>query len=235
MNNKQIFITGTDTEVGKTLVTAALTVALQNAGRSAIALKPVAAGCERQCGELRNDDALLLLETMCKAINPPPTYAEINPIALRNPLAPHIAARQEGQSLSVRTLLRACPLDKIRDKYTADTLLIEGAGGWLVPLNDTETFADYAVAAKLDVVLVVKMQLGCINHALLTRQAILASGLKLLGWVANGTPRPMTAYRENLATLKRVLEVPLIAEIPWLSGDDMARQASKWVRLDALT
>jgi dethiobiotin synthetase len=157
-------------------------------------------------------------------------YSSINPIALKSPVAPHIAAAEEGRQLSVDILQKACPLEGYAQEY----ILIEGAGGWLVPLNRTETFADYASAQGLEVILVVGMKLGCINHALLTADNIRARGLKLSGWVANFIDPEMQQQQENLATLAVRLQCPLVAEFPLFAEDNAIESASKYVKLQHL-
>ncbi|TQV72951.1 dethiobiotin synthase [Aliikangiella marina] len=226
MASAPFFITGTDTEVGKTFFTASLIGALQAAGKTVSAFKPVAAGCEIVDGLPRNDDAL----TLIAALDDKPDYERVNPFALKQPIAPHIAAIQEGVELSVEAVAKACPVNKV----TSDFCLVEGAGGWLVPLNAAETFADYARFENCEVILVVGMKLGCINHAMLTQAAINAAGLNLIGWVANFIDPNMQVQKENLATLKSSLKCPLIAEIPYLTGDNAIESASRCVKLEAL-
>jgi len=225
-NQKRIFITGTDTGVGKTFFTAALVSALQNAQRSVIAFKPVAAGCELMDGKLKNEDALVLMDAMNEDIS----YKTINPISLRQPIAPHLSALEDGVELSVSRIRQVCRLSD----YSHSTLLIEGAGGWLVPLNKEETFADYAVAESLEVILVVGMKLGCINHALLTQQSILDRGLKLTAWVANQIDPQMLYQSQNIETLSKRLDCPLIAQIPYIEGDNSISKASRCVRIELL-
>jgi len=225
---RRLFITGTDTEVGKTLFTSALIHALQNAGERVQAFKPVAAGCELIDAAWRNDDALRLQ----RALNYSCDYASINPIALKAAIAPHLAAAEQGIELSVRQLMKACPLP------VSNWVLVEGAGGWLVPLNDHETFADYAKAEGLEVILVVGMKLGCINHALLSAQSIRAMGLNLAGWVANHIDPRMQRQAQNLATLQRALNCPLLAEIPHLLSEEsnyLGEIAAKYVKIAALS
>lgn len=226
MSRAPIFITGTDTEVGKTFFTACLITALQAKGVTVSAFKPVAAGCEMVDGEARNEDALTLIQ----ALNHSPSYKTVNPFALTQPIAPHIAAEQEGVDLTVSHLQSACR----SNKNSSDFCLVEGAGGWLVPLNGEETFADYAVAEQCEVILVVGMKLGCINHALLTQQVVKATGLKLIGWVANFIDPDMQVQNENLETLKNRLDCPLLAEIPYLPEINAIEKASRYVKLDSL-
>jgi dethiobiotin synthetase len=169
------FVTGTDTGVGKTAISCALLIAAREAGLKTAAIKPVAAGCD-EAGH--NEDALQLMECMSEPLE----YEQVNPVALTAAIAPHIAAQQEGRTLQVSRLAGLCRGVMAGE---ADFVLIEGAGGWRVPLNARETLADLAVQLQVDVILVVGMRLGCINHALLTAEAIARDGLKLVGWIAN--------------------------------------------------
>lgn len=225
MKQKRLFITGTDTEVGKTFFTAALVTRLQKQF-SVLALKPVAAGCEWKDGYWQNEDALQLIEAMRESHG----YHEINPIALQPPIAPHIAANQANIELSIASLRQACPLQYSQQ----DFIVVEGAGGWLVPLNENETFADYVKAENLEVILVVGLKLGCINHALLTADSIRSRGVSLVGWVANHIDSQMLNQQENIETLKNRLECPLIAEIPYIDDDKSILSASRYVNIDAV-
>lgn len=210
------FVTGTDTGVGKTAISCALLVAAREAGLKTAAIKPVAAGCD-EAGH--NEDALQLMDCMTEPLE----YAQVNPVALTAAIAPHIAAQQEQRSLQASRLAGLC-----RGVMSggADLVLIEGAGGWRVPLNARETLADLAVQLQVGVILVVGMRLGCINHALLTAEAIARDGLKLVGWIANQPGEAMPCYQENLETLQRRLHAPLLGEVPQLSPFD-ALEAAK--------
>ena len=219
----KFFITGTDTGSGKTLVTAALTLAIKKKGIAVIALKPVAAGGKFINQQLQNTDALILMEAMDNQL----PYENINPIIFEEAIAPHLAAEKLPEELSVGRIQSACDLSA----YNAETILIEGAGGWLVPLNDNQTFADYVVAESLSVIMVVGMKLGCINHALLTGSAIKHSGAILTGWVANCIDPNMDALQQNIQTLKQHLDAPLIGAIPRLNEDSI-QQASHYFNLD---
>ena len=206
------FVTGTDTEVGKTFVTTALLQAARQQGLTTLAIKPVAAGCEETSEGLRNEDALMLQQAMTARLS----YAEVNPVALWAPIAPHIAARHEGVNLSAQSLSDHC---RALMRNDVDLVLIEGAGGWRVPLNDRENLSDLPKALKLPVILVVDMRLGCLNHALLTAEAIERDGLQLAGWVANQVhPQPMPELGANLETLALRLNAPRLGLIPHLSG-----------------
>lgn len=224
--SKSFFITGTGTDVGKTLVASGLLAAASKQGLSTVGMKPVAAGCEATCEGLRNNDALQLLAQSSLDIS----YEQINPVALESAVAPHIAAAQAGRRLSA---------DRLAGFYRGlmmqrpDFTVVEGAGGWRVPLNQRETFADLAKMIQLPVVLVVGMELGCINHALLTAEAIQRDGLTLAGWVANKVVSGMDCYQENLETLQHWIPCPMIAEIPFLPKAE-ADQVVKFINLASL-
>ena len=217
------FVTGTDTEVGKTAVSCALLHAAAAAGLSTAAVKPVAAGCD---ADGHNDDALALQAAMSLAL----PYAQVNPVALLPAIAPHIAAAQAGRSLSADRLAGLC---RGVMHSGADLVLVEGAGGWRVPLGPRETLADVAIALGVDVIMVVAMRLGCINHALLTAEAIRADGLRLAGWVANQPGPAMACHAENLDTLQRLLPAPLLGEVPLISPFS-AKEASQHIDISKL-
>ncbi|WP_111642730.1 dethiobiotin synthase [Marinimicrobium alkaliphilum] len=222
MSKRTYFVTGTDTGVGKTLVASALLYKAGQQGLSTAALKPVAAGCEDTPDGLRNDDALQLQAV----INTPLTYEQINPVALAPAIAPHIAAQHAGKMLSVSRLAGYC-----RGVLgQADFSLVEGAGGWRVPLNPTETLADLARELKLPVILVVGMRLGCLNHALLTAEAIRRDGLTLAGWVGSILEPDMPCLKENLGTLGLMLKAPCLGILPHLAPVS-AENAAEYVEL----
>jgi dethiobiotin synthetase len=204
------FVTGTDTGVGKTVVTLALMQLLQQQGRAVAAMKPVAAGCELTPAGLRNTDALLLQRQASVALD----YALVNPYAFAPAIAPHIAAEQAGVTIET---------DKIYKKFSkigksVDCVLVEGAGGWQVPLNENETLADVARLLGLDVIMVVAIRLGCLNHALLTAASIAAAGCTLAGWVANLLPPLSGCAEENIITLKSRISAPLLGVLPEFQG-----------------
>ena len=204
---KRFFVTGTDADAGKTFVTVLMLEALKQRGLSTLALKPLAAGCEQVDGELRNDDALKLQAAMTVAL----PYQQINPIALKSAIAPHLAAEEEGRTLSVD---RLAGLIRGALMTPADVTLVEGAGGWLVPLNHRETLGNLVKELELPVILVVGVRLGCLNHALLTAQAVAAAGLPLAGWVSNGIDPEAAKVQENINTLKSMLPAPCLGVIP---------------------
>ena len=226
MSRKKFFIAGTDTDVGKTVVTAGLLAAANQQGLKTLGLKPVAAGCEQTADGLRNGDALILQQTM--SIDLP--YAQVNPVAFEPPIAPHIAAEQQGKRLTASQLAGYCRGTLMTG---ADFTLVEGAGGWRVPLNRRETLADLARELQLPVILVVGMTLGCINHALLTVEAIRRDGLPLAGWVANKVDQAMDCYQENLATLQAMIPAPLVGEVPHLSSP-AADEVAKHLNIEGL-
>ena len=204
------FITGTDTDAGKTSIAAGLLCAAKQQQRSTLAMKPVASGCEMTAQGLRNSDALSLIAQSTVQL----PYTQINPYAFAPAIAPHIAAQEAGVELSVADLYRAAQLIL---QEQADFTLVEGAGGWRGPISATEFLSDFAIALQLPVILVVGVKLGCINHALLTAQDILSDGLELAGWVANVVAPNCARLAENLTTLQQLMPVPCLAEVPYLS------------------
>lgn len=205
------FVTGTDTGVGKTLASCALLHALRARHGRVVGMKPVAAGAEpTPQGLLINEDVLAL-----RAASSVKVAAELdNPYALAEPVSPHIAARLAGTRIDIAVIVSRYR----RLAALADAVVVEGAGGFCVPLNDSETGADLAQALALPVVLVVGLRLGCLNHALLTQEAILARGLRLAGWVANRVDPTMQSQQDNLDTLRARLKAPLLADMPWLAA-----------------
>ncbi|EKF76088.1 dethiobiotin synthase [Alcanivorax hongdengensis A-11-3] len=193
------FVTGTDTEVGKTWVSCRLLERAREAGLSCYGLKPVAAGCEQTGEGWRNDDALQLMAASSVKL----PYETVNPVALKAPIAPHIAAQQEGRVITLARL--AGYVRGALNAHKADLILIEGAGGWRVPLNDREMLAGLARELELPVIQVVGMKLGCINHALLTAEAIEKDGLRYAGTMANTFDGNMAVQEENLLTLRQHL------------------------------
>jgi len=200
------FVTGTDTGVGKTLMSCALLAAARASGLSCAGFKPVAAGVDASA---RNDDALHL--QACSSLTL--AYDTVNPLLLAAPLSPHIAAARERRTIDLVDLCRA--VNEGIELAGADFNLVEGAGGWLVPVNGAQTMADLAQALNLPVILVVGLRLGCLNHALLSAQAIAASGLHFAGWIANRVDPDMEAVDENIATLVDRLEAPLLGQVDY--------------------
>lgn len=209
------FVTGTDTGVGKTLVSAALLHTLARHHRRLVGMKPVAAGLAEHQGQWVSEDVLALRAASTVLV--PPELD--NPVALLHPMAPHLAAERAGRTMTVAELLAAY---RALHAY-ADVVIVEGAGGWRVPVNDDETLADLARAIGAPVVLVVGMRLGCLNHALLTAEAIRADGLKLAGWVANAIEPEMACRDENIDALCQRLAAPLLGVVPWRAPEPDAR------------
>ncbi|GAB7127581.1 dethiobiotin synthase [Silvimonas sp. JCM 19000] len=204
------FITGTDTEVGKTVATAQLLRAFVANGYATAAMKPVASGCEVRLDAQGNEywwNADVAAHAEASNLNLPATLT--NPYRFLPPISPHLAARDAGIEVSLSHLLDCAQ----QIAAQSDVMLVEGAGGWLAPLNETASMADLASALGFPVILVVGMRLGCINHALLTVQAIAAQGVPLAGWIANQVDPAMSRYPENLATLQQRIAAPLLGEI----------------------
>lgn len=199
-----LFVTGTDTDVGKTQVCTAILKMAADRGLKTAAMKPVASGCENQV----NTDALALQQHATLSLS----YPEVNPIALAKAIAPHLAAQAENKTISVDRLTGFTR--SILGKK-ADLTLIEGAGGWRVPLSQREWYSQYVQQMKLPVLLVVGIRLGCINHALLTVEAILRDGVPLLGWVANQIDGHMLAATENIRALEQLIPAPCLGVVPF--------------------
>jgi dethiobiotin synthetase len=197
-----LFVTGTDTGVGKTRVAGALCRGLAARGTRVAAMKPVASGCTPTREGLRNDDALALLAAM----NVRARYSDVNPYAFAPAIAPHIAAREAGVDIDFAVLDRAYE----RLRMQSQALIVEGAGGWLAPLDSSRAFADLAVHWHMDVVLVVGMRLGCLNHALLTVESIERRGLLLRGWVANSIDPRALRLTENISSLESRISAPCL-------------------------
>lgn len=203
------FIAGTDTDVGKTTIAAGLLHAARLQGLSTLGAKPVASGCTATAKGLRNADAQALIDESTLKL----AYEAVNPFAFEPAIAPHVAAREAGVALEVPALLKA--MRHVLDQG-ADLTLVEGAGGWRVPLSDHANLSDLAVALKLPVILVVGVRLGCINHALLSAEAIARDGLQLAGWVANIIEPRTSRLEENLASLAERLPAPCLGRVPRL-------------------
>lgn len=205
------FVTGTDTGVGKTTVSCALLRAFAAQGKKVVGMKPVAAGSEN--GRWHD------VEQLIAASNINAAREHINPYAFDPPVAPHIAAQQAGIDIDLAVIQHA--YQALSNQ--ADVVIVEGAGGFLVPLNAQQTGADLARALNLPVILVVGMRLGCLNHALLSAQAIRAAGLPLAGWVANGIDPQMMVLEENITTLEQRLDGPLLGVVPFELNMDVKK------------
>lgn len=211
------FVTGTNTEVGKTLVSCALLHALRPHHAKVVGMKPVAAGATHTAQGWVNEDTQALRAASSLAV--PPELD--NPYCLPDPMSPHLAAQRAGQTIEVNLLVQ-----RYRQLAAlADAVVVEGAGGFIVPLSDTETSADLAQRLALPVILVVGLRLGCLNHAVLTQEAIAARGLRLAGWVANRVDPHMLAVDDNIDSLRQRLHAPLLADIPHLAQPNPAHIA----------
>ncbi|HUB91768.1 MAG TPA: dethiobiotin synthase [Dyella sp.] len=202
-----VFVAGTDTGIGKTHAACTLMHALRAEGRRVCGMKPVASGCAETAQGLRNDDALAL---QAASSEPVPAYDEINPIALREPLSPHLAAAHAGVTIAMLALQTA--FRALDARY--DTVVVEGVGGWRVPLAPQLLASDIPRAWGLPVILVVGLRLGCLNHAVLTAEAIAADGCRLIGWIGNCIDPDMAAIEENIDTLHALLPAPCLGILP---------------------
>jgi dethiobiotin synthetase len=214
-----VFITGTDTGVGKTWIAAGLLLALRRLGVKAAGMKPVASGCEQTELGLRNADALLLAQ--CSGLDLP--YASINPYAFLPPIAPHIAAAEVGVEITWPRIAQA----RQELAQAADFLVVEGVGGWQVPLGNDWTVADLAQRLGYPVLVVVGMRLGCINHALLTLDAVSQGKAPLMGWIANGIDGAYTRVQETIGTVEKHNKIICLCNMPWFAGFDMERLADR--------
>jgi len=218
------FVTGTDTDVGKTLISCALLHGFAAAGKRVVGMKPVAAGCDEQD---HNDDA----QRLRAASNVLASYGQVNPYCFTQAAAPHLAARFAGVRINLERIVTSC-----RElEAQADVVIVEGVGGFCVPLNDEQDSADLAKLLNLPVILVVGMRLGCLNHALLTVQAIAASGLTLAGWVANGVDGQMMMLDENIVALRQRIDAPLLGIVPYHQSAPDACKIAEYLDIAALT
>lgn len=217
-HKRGVFVAGTDTGVGKTLVATGLLTQFQHAGLSALPMKPVATGCVEVDRTLISEDAVQLMTAALRHVR----YELVNPYAYQAAIAPNIAAIECGPAIELSKI------DQARHALLAeaDVLVVEGTGGWLTPIDAQRTMADIAAMLGYPVVLVVGMRLGCLNHALLTARSIASSGLDLAGWVANSVPPGMVRLDENIKTLKDRLNAPLLGHIPPLPKPDPAEVAA---------
>lgn len=217
MNTHSYYVTGTDTGIGKSVASVALLHALRARGLRAVGMKPVASGCERSAEGWRNEDAIALRQ----ASEPVPAYADINPYALPQPLAPELAAADAGVDIAMPPITAAYR----RLASMADAVVVEGVGGWAAPISATIDQLDVVRALQLPVVMVVGLRLGCINHARLTARAIAADGAMLAGWIANDIDPLMSRSDDNFAILQRVLAAPCWGRLPHSPSPDPAAMA----------
>ncbi|WP_340616727.1 dethiobiotin synthase [Xenorhabdus entomophaga] len=220
------FLTGTDTEVGKTVVSCALLQAANKKGYQTAGYKPVASGSEVTTEGIRNGDALALQRNSVV----PLTYQEVNPLVFVEPTSPHIVSTELNQLIDFSILSKG--LEVLSAK--SDWVLIEGAGGWYTPLSENTTFADWVIQEDLAIILTVGIKLGCINHAVLTAKAIQHSGLKLAGWVANEIEPAGKRQSAYLETLERMIPAPLLGIIPHLGESIDNNNIGKYINIDAL-
>ncbi len=208
---KTYFVTGTDTGIGKTFVCSSLLSSAKNLGYSTLGLKPIAAGCEETENGLRNEDALALQKFSTVNLS----YKETNPFALKEAIAPHIAAEKEELQLSVKDIL--VHVKKSTASF-ANLCVIEGAGGWKVPINETETMADLALALGFPIIFVVGIRLGCINHGMISAESLINDGAEVAGWIANVVEKDMPAEAENVDTLIKNLPFEFLGKIAYSPG-----------------
>lgn len=225
MSAQGFFVTGTDTEVGKTWATLALMGAWKKQGKRVAGMKPVASGCKEGAGGLRNEDALLI-QSLCSERFP---YDWINPCAYSPPIAPHIAAEQCGRPVDVEAIKSAYEFLRQR----SEVVVVEGIGGWRVPLGDKTSLIDIVQSLNLPVLLVVGLRLGCINHALLTVESVDINGCRLAGWIACPVDEHYSTTDETITALKQRLTSPFLGILPRLPEPDVSR-LSEGVRLELL-
>ncbi|HEX7915785.1 dethiobiotin synthase [Rudaea sp.] len=210
--NRGVYVTGTDTGAGKSLAAATLLAALNAHGVRSVGMKPVASGCERTPAGLRNADAELLIAHSAGT----PIYANVNPYAFAEPIAPHLAAADVGIEIDLARIDAAFAALSTNAQF----LVVEGVGGWMAPLGPRLMQVDLVRALRLPVVLVVGLRLGCLNHALLSSRAIRADGAELIGWIASSTDAQMARREDNLATLRERLDAPCLGVLPHSAAPD---------------
>ena len=223
---RDFFVTGTDTGVGKTVASAGLLRAWRSQDHAVAGLKPVASGCERTAGGLRNEDALALARESSRDW----PYEVVNPYALEPAIAPHLAAAEAGIEVGLERIRAAFR----RLQRDTEVVVVEGAGGFLVPLAPALAMPDLAVDLGLEVILVVGLRLGCLNHAFLTAEAIRHRGLGFAGWIGSQVDPGFDRLDDNLACLRAGLPAPCIGVIEHLASPDPATVANRLVRLPAL-
>ncbi len=223
--SRRWFVTGTDTEVGKTVASCALLQAATRAGYRTAGYKPVASGSDMTPDGVRNSDALALQRNSSLASG----YDDINPYVFEEPTSPHLVSRSSGVMIERAVMSRG--LKALVQQ--ADWVQVEGAGGWFTPLGEDYTFADWVAEEKLPVILVIGVKLGCINHAMLTAAAVQAAGLPLAGWIANDITPPGSRHQDYLASLQARIPAPMLGEIPWLD-DPFSQDLGRYLNLALL-
>jgi len=216
--SRAVYVTGTDTGAGKSHAAATLLAALNARGLHAVGMKPIASGCERTPNGWRNADAELLLAHSAGT----PDYADVNPYAFADPIAPHLAAADIGVDIDLARIQTAFA----RLSASADVVVVEGVGGWMAPLGPHLMQVDLVRALRLPVILVVGLRLGCLNHSLLTARAIHADGAALIGWIGSGVDAHMARRDDNLATLRERIAAPCLGVLPNSEAPDPSRQAA---------
>jgi dethiobiotin synthetase len=211
------FITGTDTGVGKTWATLALMKALQDKGKTVVGMKPVASGCQNTSAGLRNDDARQILKQSCSRGDQTINYKIVNPYAFEQAVAPHIAAELAGVKIDVEKIAR----EFNTLKKDADSVVVEGVGGWSVPLGESIMLADLVKCLNLPVILIIGLRLGCINHALSTVRAIEADGVGLHGWIGSQLDPDYTCLNETMITLQTRINAPLLGNLAYMKSFDL--------------
>ncbi|WP_394393605.1 dethiobiotin synthase [Shewanella woodyi] len=219
------FVTGTDTDCGKTFISSALLCKAASQGRASLGLKPIASGCEETEQGLRNSDALSLIAQSTIELD----YEQVNPVSFKPAIAPHIAAMQTSVDISPDTVIKhlSPTLSLVNE---ADFCLVEGAGGWRLPLGEGAFLSQAVQALSLPVILVVGVKLGCLNHAVLTQEAILVDGLEIAGWVGNIVDADTSCIEENLASLHQLMSSPCLGVVPHLSNGS-AEEAAKYLTI----
>ncbi|MBW8183739.1 dethiobiotin synthase [Shewanella nanhaiensis] len=219
------FVTGTDTDCGKTFISSALLCKVASQGRASLGLKPIASGCEETELGLRNSDALSLMAQSTIELD----YEQVNPVSFKPAIAPHIAAMQTCVDISPETVIKhlSPTLSLVNE---TDFCLVEGAGGWRLPLGEGAFLSQVVQTLSLPVILVVGVKLGCLNHAVLTQEAILADGLEIAGWVGNIVDADISCIEENLASLHLLMSSPCLGVVPHLSNCS-AEEAAKYLTI----
>lgn len=225
--NRTVFVTGTDTDVGKTLISVSILKACAEMGLTTAGFKPVSAGCQQTVEGLRNDDALQLQQASSIVL----PYEQVNPIAYKDPVAPHLAAAKSKRPIDPQLLDKS--LANLQ-RYQVDVLLVEGAGGWHLPLNRHQTLSNWVQRQQMDVILVVGLKLGCLNHALLTIESVRHAGLKLIGWVANQIDPQMAYLQDNIDSLAQLIDAPCLGSIPYLTSQAEHNAAKDYLHVDTL-
>ncbi|RTR39514.1 dethiobiotin synthase [Shewanella canadensis] len=222
------FVTGTDTDCGKTFISAALLNRAKKQGRATLGLKPIASGCEKTENGLRNSDALSLMSQSTIELD----YAAVNPVSFEPAIAPHIAASQTGIDISPESILNRLS-GVLEGRDDSELCIIEGAGGWRLTLGEGHFLSEVVQQLSVPVILVVGVKLGCLNHAVLTQEAIEADGLKIAGWVANIVDGDTRCLEENLASLQSLMSGPCLGVVPHLQ-DLSIETAAAYLDIDSL-